>query len=92
MKDPDQMDVATTRCLDEQRSASAYSENTCIHFPSRWEPMEEKRSHYADLSHPPAPPLPGELGPIQYATIREQTDNTTLSTAIEATPVDVSLV
>ena len=36
-------------------------------------------SIYADLHHstnPPAPPLPAELVPVQYATVKKQTDNT----------------
>ena len=34
---------------------------------------------YADLHHstnPPAPPLPAELVPVQYATVKIQTDST----------------
>ena len=40
---------------------------------------------YADLQHPPAPPLPAELVPVQYATVKKQTDNavTTQSTEDE---------
>ena len=40
---------------------------------------QEQGSLYADLHHstnPPAPPLPAELVPVQYATVKKQTGNT----------------
>ena len=41
--------------------------------------MKQQEPVYADLHHstnPPAPPLPAELVPVQYATVQKQTDNT----------------
>ena len=50
--------------------------------------MNQQGPVYADLHHstnPPAPPLPAELVPVQYATVEKQTDNTvtTKSAAVD---------
>ena len=40
---------------------------------------------YADLHHstnPPAPPLPAELVPVQYVTVKKQTNNTVTTQSV----------